>query len=536
MKYFTWVFLFFLIVYLLPLGNRPLVTPEYSFAETAREMVVSGNYVTPQLLGEAAENTPAPAYYPAAKSIQLFGANGFAVRFPGALAAGLSALFIWILISQTLRDEKLAALSSIIYLTFSGVYFSGTVAAAGIIFAMLVIGSCGSIFTAVQENKFNRRKIFYLLLGGVFMGLGFVVNGFEAVIIPLISGIFYLLWDRKWKQLPLLLIVPPFIAAAIALPWVMIISRTEPEYLIRITREAIASFYTEDAGVSRYLYLRLFALGAFPGILLIPAAGVVGKDAWSGFLRQPLFRFAFCFMFTPLILLAASPKWNVSAMLCSFAPLALLIAAGVRTYFNSGCHHRSYNWIMTTWGFALAIAGAVLLTLHFTKPAIIAELPLTGLFYPVMGSVLLFAGAMMIYSIIGNWRGRLYLYFFSIGLVLLFMPWFFKSNPMMPGEALRQLKENHPELKSAEYTIVANTPEVADAAAWEFQRSDIRSADKVFSGKTPVTTPKMFLILNDHKDCKCEFIQNNSFKLSGKTISVNPLEMMIFDIVKNTGK
>ena len=163
MKYFTWVFLFFLIVYLLPLGNRPLVTPEYSFAETAREMVVSGNYVTPQLLGEAVENTPAPAYYPAAKSIQLFGANGFAVRFPGVLAAGLSALFIWILISQTLRDEKLAALSSIIYLTFSGVYFSGTVATAGVIFAMLVIGSCGSIFTAVQENKFNRRKIFYLL-------------------------------------------------------------------------------------------------------------------------------------------------------------------------------------------------------------------------------------------------------------------------------------------------------------------------------------------------------------------------------------
>ena len=118
MKYFGWVFLFFIVVYILPLGSRPLILPEYGFAETAREMVMSGDYVTPRLRGETVSDVPAPAYYPAAKGIQLFGKNSFAVRFPSALAAGLTALFIWILIKQVLRDEKLAALSSIIYLSF----------------------------------------------------------------------------------------------------------------------------------------------------------------------------------------------------------------------------------------------------------------------------------------------------------------------------------------------------------------------------------------------------------------------------------
>ena len=33
MKYFGWIFLFFVIVYILPLGSRPLVIPEYKFAE-----------------------------------------------------------------------------------------------------------------------------------------------------------------------------------------------------------------------------------------------------------------------------------------------------------------------------------------------------------------------------------------------------------------------------------------------------------------------------------------------------------------------
>ena len=536
MKYFTWVFLFFLIVYILPLGSRQLVLPEYSFAETAREMVASGNYVTPTLLGEAVKDMPAPAYYPAAKSIQLFGNNGFAVRFPAAMAAGLTALLVWALISQVLRDEKLAALSSVIYLTFSGVYFTGTVATAGSLFAMLVTGSCGCMFIAMQENKLSRRQILNLLLGGIFMGLAFAVNGFEALLIPLIAGLFYSVWDRKILRFPLFLIASLIVAGAVALPWLWAVNKVEPGFIIKLTKETWAEIVCNESGVSRYSHLYLFVIGAFPAILLVPAAGVVGKDAWQGFLRQPLFRFAFCFMFTPLILPSINPQWNMSSVLCAFAPLALLIAAGVRTYFNSGCHHRSYNWIMTTWGFILAVAGAVLLTLHFTKPAIIAELPLTKLFYPVMGTVLIFAGAMMIYSIIGNWRGRLYLFFFSIGLVMLFLPWFYKGNPMMPGEALRQLKENHPELKSAEYTIVTGKPAIADAAAWEFQRSDIRSADEIFSGKTPVTTPKMFLILNDWDNCKCEFMENNSFKLSGKTITVNPLEMMIFDIVKNPGK
>ena len=271
MKYFGWILFFFLIVYILPLGSRPLVSPEFTFAETAREMVVSGNYVTPQLLGETVEKYQAPAFYPAAKSIQLFGNNGFAVRFPGALAAGLTALFIWILISLTLRDEKLAALSAVIYLCTSAVYLSGTFANSGILFAMLTTGSCGCIFTALQENKFNRRKMLNLILCGVFMGLGFAVGGFEAALIPFISGITYMMWDRKWRQLPLILIVPLIFAGAVALPWLLAMHKVEPGFLCRLVRDTFASIGSGKTEVSRYWHLGVFVFGAFPAILLIPA-------------------------------------------------------------------------------------------------------------------------------------------------------------------------------------------------------------------------------------------------------------------------
>lgn len=487
MKYFGWVFLFFIVVYILPLGSRPLILPEYGFAETAREMVMSGDYVTPRLRGETVSDVPAPAYYPAAKGIQLFGKNSFAVRFPSALAAGLTALFIWILIAQVLRDEKLAALSSIIYLSFSVVYGSGMLANEASLGAMLIVGSCGCMFMVLQEDKFNRRKALNLILSGLFMGLGFLVNGFDAVVIPLLSGIGYMLWDRKLRQLPLFISGCGIIAFLTAIPWMLAISRAVPGYWQEFVRAEWQAFLPGNGEAPWYWQLFFFALGAFPAALLIPAAGVVGKDEWKGFLRQPLFRFAFCFLILPLVFFSFNCTWDVTCVLACFAPLALLIAAGVRVYFNSGCHHRSYNWVMSLWGAFLIIAGGALLVLRFMMPAMLRPLPLSGLFFPVMGTVLLFAGAVMLYSLIGNWRSRLYLFFFGIGLVMLFLPWFFKGNGWMPGDALQEIRERYIVKLNPEFCVAGERDDLADAAAWEFDRRDIPAVNKKYAGeKLPV--------------------------------------------------
>ena len=531
MKYFGWIFLFFVIVYILPLGSRPLVIPEYKFAESAREMVLSGDYVTPRLRGETVVSTPAPAYYPAAKAIQLFGKNDFAVRFPSALSAGLTALFIWILIAQVLRDEKLAALSAIIYLTSSAIYTSGTIATTGALFAMLCTGSCGTIFIALQEAKLNRRKALNLILGGIFAGFGFITGGVSALLIPLLSGVIYMMWDKKLRQLPSLLFAVPVIAALTALPWVLAVNRMEPGFLCSFVRQEFASFCNWESLVPWYLPLYLFALGSFPSALLIPAAGVVGKEAWRGFLRQPLFRFAFCFLFIPLIIATLNPSWDTNVILCSFAPLALLIAAGIRVYFNSGGHHRSYNWLMTAWGILLAAGGAGLAVLHFTKPEYLKNIPLTGLFYPVMGTVLIIAGTMMIYSAIGNWRSRLYLYFAGIGLVLLFMPWFFKGNVLMPGEALRDLGRRCQLTDNSKYTVVADNPALADAAAWEFDFKNIRTPNTLTTGKVPVTTPKILFIGNRIEGAKSiPGMEKSGNYLNVQEITADPLQMLIFDL------
>ena len=104
MKYFGWIFLFFIMLYIVPLGSRPMLAPdEFRYAEIPREMIDRGDYTTPRLCGmRYFEKTPMN-YWLTAGSFRLFGHNTFANRLPAALAAGLTALLTALLIHQALK-------------------------------------------------------------------------------------------------------------------------------------------------------------------------------------------------------------------------------------------------------------------------------------------------------------------------------------------------------------------------------------------------------------------------------------------------
>ena len=74
------------ILYLPGLGRPALWEPdEGRYAEIAREMVVSGDYVTPRDDYELYFEKPPLVYWAEAAAIKIFGVNEFAVRVPAAL-------------------------------------------------------------------------------------------------------------------------------------------------------------------------------------------------------------------------------------------------------------------------------------------------------------------------------------------------------------------------------------------------------------------------------------------------------------------
>ena len=86
----------FLASWLIPSAYRTLVRPdEGRYAEIAREMAVSGDYVTPTLNGLKYFEKPPLQYWATALAIDTFGLNNFTGRWWPAFTGLLGLLFTW---------------------------------------------------------------------------------------------------------------------------------------------------------------------------------------------------------------------------------------------------------------------------------------------------------------------------------------------------------------------------------------------------------------------------------------------------------
>ena len=78
------------------LGGIGLLGPdEPRYASVAREMYLTGDYVTPRLNDAKWFEKPALMYWLAAAGYKLFGINEWGARFPSALAATVTVFFIY---------------------------------------------------------------------------------------------------------------------------------------------------------------------------------------------------------------------------------------------------------------------------------------------------------------------------------------------------------------------------------------------------------------------------------------------------------
>src|SRR5665811_1536343 len=88
-RYAIILILAYLVIYILPLGARPAMIPdELRYAEIPREMMLSGNWVSPHLNGLRYFEKPVLGYWLTGMSMQLLGENAFAMRLPSALSVG----------------------------------------------------------------------------------------------------------------------------------------------------------------------------------------------------------------------------------------------------------------------------------------------------------------------------------------------------------------------------------------------------------------------------------------------------------------
>src|ERR1700730_2248878 len=81
-----WLSILFLCFYTILLGSHSLITPdEGRYSEIAREMLLSGDYITPRVNGVAFLDKPILYYWLQTITINLFGLKEWALRLFPAL-------------------------------------------------------------------------------------------------------------------------------------------------------------------------------------------------------------------------------------------------------------------------------------------------------------------------------------------------------------------------------------------------------------------------------------------------------------------
>lgn len=168
---------------------------EINFAESAREMIVTGDYFRVQVNFAPFWEKPPLFFWLQAISMQLFGVNEFAARFPNAMI-GVATLIVLYFLGKKEKGERFGAVWSLLYLCsfLPQVYFRSAIIDP--LFNLFIFLSAYHLFKALSEQgKENRRSIW----SGLFCGLAILTKGPVGLLLVALTWATYLV-ARKFKN------------------------------------------------------------------------------------------------------------------------------------------------------------------------------------------------------------------------------------------------------------------------------------------------------------------------------------------------
>ena len=183
------------LLYLPGLGRAALWEPdEGRYAEIAREMVVSGDYITPRNDWVRYFEKPPFQYWATAASIKLLGQSEFAVRLPAALASAGE-----VVVTEALGEVMFGAevgLLGALALALSPLFFGyARFATPDPALAFFVTAGLAAFYMATRAPDFGRGSgRVWFILSATLLALGTLVKGPIAL---LLAGFGFDGWLRR---------------------------------------------------------------------------------------------------------------------------------------------------------------------------------------------------------------------------------------------------------------------------------------------------------------------------------------------------
>ena len=214
------------------LGVRKLVHPdEGRYAEIPREMVATGDWVTPRLNDLKYFEKPPLQYWATAAAYELFGFNEWSARIWPALT-GFLGIFMTFWIGRRLFSERAAIYAALVLVASPYYVFFGHVLTLDMAIAFFLSASVFFLLLSKDERLAERIRGRWMLAAWAAMGFAFLTKGLIAFALPLLTCIVYSTIKGDLHVFRGLRVGAGLaILAAICLPWIVIVAARNPEFL-----------------------------------------------------------------------------------------------------------------------------------------------------------------------------------------------------------------------------------------------------------------------------------------------------------------
>ena len=258
-------------------GLAPITDPtEGRYAEIARGMAVSGDWVTPRVSIDGEQvpylGKPPLFFWTAALSIGLLGPSELAARLPALIASVILLAFMYYVLRRT-KGVEIAAMAVVITAT-TGLVF--VLSASVIVDVHLTLFVAGAVFAhcgfVEAENDRSRRRwslLFFALLAG-----GVLTKGPVAIVLVVVPVVVWNAISGSWATLRAHSWSAGFVVfALIAGPWFILAESRNPgfleyffvnENLLRFLSAGYGDRYGTGHIFPRGSAVVMFVLGALP--------------------------------------------------------------------------------------------------------------------------------------------------------------------------------------------------------------------------------------------------------------------------------
>ncbi len=354
--------------------GAPAITDsdEAFYAEAAREMVESGDWLTPAYNYEPRFQKPILYYWLTAATYAVTGPGPAGGRLWSALS-GLALVFVTAGLARRWYDDDTALVAGAIVATSFGYVALARMALPDLPLALCITMTIAAALVAVGDRVPRPRH--WLLGAALAAALGFLTKGPLAVVIPaLVVGPIVAIERRASRLRGSELVAAALLFVAVAAPWYLAMWwQHGTDYLTGFfLGDNLERFATDRFNEPRpwWYYGPVVVGGLVPWApFLLLGLGAVGRMATGRGGAGSLETRLALWVVVPLVLLSISVGKQPRYVLPLLPPLALLIAHGImertraRRGIDGGLYRRAPDRLLQTAAIAagviLAVAGAL---------------------------------------------------------------------------------------------------------------------------------------------------------------------------------